>query len=261
MTSHNSETAGGEDRGFRSKARQVISTVEKPRRDGSLATLAGSAMLAWTAKTMWKNTSRAALQALAGVALLGIGRRQRQARRREDRVETGEDVRRTEEGTKVVSDEAHAEAAQDLGAQRNADESQSVYQSETEPNPRGMSDRSEVQRDDGGDVDFVQGKDPGKHRETHLEDEHDTRHRSESDDESTEVDLSEVSMADEASEAAGPHPEQAYPAREGTDPEPISDEAPPRISEETESSAGPDTEDDRVDDEYREQSDESEETT
>lgn len=246
--------------GFRSKAQQAISTFEKRRRDGSLAMLAGSAMLAWTAKTMRKTTSRVALQALTGVTLLGIGRRQRQAKRREERVEPEEGVRRTEGGKKAVSDEAHAEATQDLGAQRNADESQSVYQSEAESNPRGMSDRSDVQMDEGGDIDFVEGKEPGRHRETHLEEEHDTRHHSESD-EQTEVDLSEATMADETSEAAGPHPEQAYPAREGTDPEPISDKAPPRASEGTDSPAGPDTEDDRTDDEPREESDESEETT
>ncbi|WP_097379352.1 hypothetical protein [Natrinema ejinorense] len=38
-------------------------------------------------------------------------------------------------------------------------------------------------------------------------------------------------MADEASEATGSHPEQEYPAREGTDPEPTSEKAPERVSE------------------------------
>lgn len=208
-------------------------------------------MLAVTARRMRNDAGRATLPALAGVVLLGVGSRQRRDRRRKDGVETGPDARRTEGGEKVVSDEAHAEATRDLGAQRNADESRSVYQSETEPNPRGMSDRADVQMDDGGDVDFVEGREPGRRAETHLEDERDTRLDSE-DGEQVEVDLSVATMADEASEAAGPYPEQAYPAHEGTDPEPKSEEAPPRANVGADSATDPDGED--ADDE-REDSD------
>lgn len=162
-------------------------------------------------------------------------------------VQTGKDARRDEEGNKEVSDEAFAET-RDIGAQRDADESSSVYQSESEPNPRGMSDRDDARGDEGEDVDFVEGKDPESHRETHLEDQtaHDTRLHPDDDDQ-TEVDLSESAMADEASEAAGPHPEQAYPAREGTDPEPTSANAPERVGEGAVAPTGPES-DEETDD-------------
>jgi hypothetical protein len=220
--------------------------------------LTGGAVLAWSLGRRRARRGRTALQALAGVALLGIGWRRR-AERRADGIETGEDVGRTEEGEKRTSDEAYAETNRDLGAQRNADESASVYQSDVEPNPRGMSDRADLQRDEGGDVDFVEGKAP-ETRGTHLEAEgaRDTRLHSEHEDERTEVDLSEAAMADEASEAAGPRPEQAYPAREGTDPEPISDEAPPRVGEVTDTT-GSDAE--SRDDESRGERDDSPEST
>lgn len=150
--------------------------------------------------------------------------RPRRATRRADQgegaIETGADARRDEHSEKRLSDEAHAETNRDLGAQRNADESASISQSETEPNPRGMTDRSDVETDDGEDPTFVEETENGSHRETHLEEEnaHDPRLHPEGDNEPTEIDLSEAAMADEASEATGPHSEQAYPAREGTDP-------------------------------------------
>jgi hypothetical protein len=64
-------------------------------------------------------------------------------------------------------------------------------------------------------------------------------------------------MADEASEAAGPQPEQTYPAQEGTDPEPTAAEAPERVSEEAERD-GP-TSEAATDEESGSESDDSEE--
>lgn len=224
--------------------------------------LAGGVLLARTLTTEGRSATRAAVQGLAGTALLAAGIRQRRAGRGGDRVETGADARRTADGEKAVSDEAHAESHQDLGAQRTADESRSVYQSESEPNPRGMSDRSDVRTDQEGDVHFVDGEEPESHRETDLEDgdANDTRLQSERDDEPTEVDVSETAMADEVSEAAGPHSGQAYPAREGTDPEPTSENAPERVGEGAVAPTGHDDEDERDDDDI-EADDESEDAT
>lgn len=249
MPEQTTDTSGSEDSRSRSEAHRAISAIKKRGRNGSLAMLAGGILLARTLKTRRKSKGRNTLQVLAGTALLAIGVRQRRAKRRADRIETGADAQRTAEGEKQVSDEAHAEAQQDLGAQRDADETQSVYQSGTEPNPRGMSDRSDVETDQEGDIHFVEGEKPG-HRETHLEDEdaHDTRLHPESDDEPTEVDLSDAAMADEASEAVGPHSEQAYPAREGTDPEPTSEKAPERVGEGAVAPTDPDTENDQASD-------------
>lgn len=256
MSAHSTETSSGENADSQSKVNQALSTIRKRGQDGSVAMLVGGAMLAWALTIRRKSKGQTTLLALTCLAVLGIGMRQR-------RTKQTEEDQWDEEDKKKISDEAHAEAKQDLGAQRDADESQSVYQSETEPNPRGMSDRSDIQTDDGGDIDFVEGKDPDIHRETHLEDDnvHDPRLHPESDDERTEVDLSEAAMADEASEAAGPHPEQAYPAREGTDPEPTSDKAPERVGEGAVAPAGSKSKDRHAGDETQEGDDGSEETT
>lgn len=243
MSELTSETSGDADARTRSTANQAISTLQRRGRDGSIALLAGGTLLLRAIRAARIRKRRSAVLALAASALVGIGVRQRRASRRAERIPTGADAERDEMGDKAVSDAAWAER-RDLGAGRDADESASVYQSASEPNPRGVSDRADAQADEGGDVDFVEGKEPATHRETHLEDEdaHDTRLHP--DDGQTEVDLSTASMADEASEAAGPHPEQAYPAQEGTDPEPTSEDAPPRVGEGAATPAGPGNEND-----------------
>ncbi|MFC6718029.1 hypothetical protein ACFQGT_10360 [Natrialbaceae archaeon GCM10025810] len=243
MTSQHTETADEESESARSNATHSRWNLEERARDGSLAMAAGGATLASALTALRRSKGRAAALALAGAGLVGLGVRQRRGRRAED-VVTGADAQRDESGEKRVSDEAFAEAERDLGAGRNADESASVSTSETEsatePNPRGMTDRSDVGTDE-GDPQFVEGEEGGPHRETHLEDEtaHDPRLHPESDGEPTEIDLSDAAMADENSEAAGPHPEQAYPAREGTDPEPTSEKAPERVGEGAVAPTGP----------------------
>lgn len=263
MSAHIMETSGGEESNSWPRAKRVLSATKKRSQNGSLAMLAGSAMFAWALKTRRESKGRAALQALASPALLAIGIRQRKDTQGMAGIETEEDIRRTEDGEKKVSDDAHAESHQDLGAGRNADESRSVYQSGPEFNPRGMTDRSDVEADQEGDIHFVEGEKPGAHRGTHLENDeaHDTRLHPESDDKPTEVDLSTAAMADEASEAAGPHSEQSYPAREGTDPEPTSEKAPERVGEGAIAPAGPEDEEDQADDESETESDESEDPT
>lgn len=258
MSELRSETSGDADARTRSTANQAISILQRRRRDGSIAMLAGGALLVRTVRAVRTHKRRSAVLALAASVLVGIGVRQRRASRRAERVPTGADARRDETGDKAVSDAAWAER-RDLGAGRDADESASVYQSASEPNPRGVSDRADVQADEGGDVEFVEGKEPETHRETHLEDEdaHDTRLHP--DDGRTEVDLSTASMADETSEAAGPHPEQAYPTQEGTDPEPTSEDAPPRVGEGAVAPAGPDDEsDENNENEQRDDAEEAE---
>lgn len=261
MATTNTNASSSKESESENKEYRTITTIKKRAQNGSMAILAGGALLARILKTPRKSMRRNSLHGLVGVALIAVGLRQRRGKRKADRVDTGADGRWSAKGEKEVSDEAHAETKQDLGAQRAADETGSVYQSETEPNPRGMSDRSGVQSDHKGDIHFVEGEEPGVHRKTHLEDEdaHDTRLHPESDAEPTEVDLSAAAMADEASEAAGPHTEQAYPAREGTDPEPTSEKAPERVGEGAVAPTGPDVENDS-DTDKSEEDEENEET-
>lgn len=278
MSTHDTSTADGAD--DRSPTRRTIPAIGRRDRSGTLATVAGGAMLLWAARTVRKNAGKAALSALAGVVLLGVGRRQRRTEARADDGDTGVPVSLGDDGEdddngadagdgtdggadsdadKRVSDDAHAEATQDLGAGRVADESRTDDQSDAESNPRGTADDDEVQDDD-GDVEFTEEPAPGTHEEPHLDEEHDTRLDTEIGDEATQVDVSESATADEASEAAGPEPEQAFPAREGTDPEPTAEEA-PESDEETDSSADSGSEDEETDDESAEASEESEESS
>jgi len=243
---------------------------------------AGGALLLWAARTVRRNTGKATLLALAGTALLGIGRRQRRASRSGETIDTGievsldDDDDTDDDGGKRVSDDAHVGATQNLGAGRVADETRSDSGSDEEANPRGTSDRSDVEddadstddtiseddahaeSDEGEEFEFVEEKEPGTHREPHLDDEHDTRLDTDEGDERTQIDVSDSAMADEASEAAGPQPEQAYPAMEGTDPEPKSENVPPRDLEGVDRSGEPDS-DDETDDEADVEADEDSE--
>lgn len=233
MTAQLTETSGREESNGRSKSGLAISAIKKRGQNGSLAILLGAATLLGALARTELSKTRQLAKVMAGGTLFAIGVRQLQSERTADSSDADVETPSTRNGETEVSDDAHSEAEQDLGAERNADETQNVYQPEAEPNPRGMTDRSDVEEDQEGDIHFVEGEQPGEHRETHLEDAdaHDTRLHPDSDGDPTEVDLSEAAMADEASEAAGPHTEQSYPAREGTDPEPTSEKAPERVGE------------------------------
>lgn len=257
MATHETpSTADSEADGNASTMRRTTTELQERSRDGSLATLAGGATLLWAASTVRKNVARGALLALAGAALLGIGRRQRRGDPGEHAAESGitvsldEDEADGHDGTdeKRVSDDAHAQVSGDLGAGRTADESRSGAHSvegAEDVTPRGVADDEALEQDEGGKFDFVEGEDPATHQEPHLEGEVDQDPRVDDGDGEgapTEIDLSTASMADEASEAAGPQTEQAFPAMEGTDPEPQSAQASPRQNEGMESAEESDAE-------------------
>jgi hypothetical protein len=149
MTTHQNQSADDAEESGRSTKRRVRSMLRKRRRDGSLALLAGTAMLAWAARTMRRSRGKAGLQALAGVTLVGVGRRQRLGKRREDQIETGDDAERTASGEKAASDHAHTEAEHDLSAGRVAEESPRDSQSEHEVNRRGMTERVDSESEAG----------------------------------------------------------------------------------------------------------------
>lgn len=215
-------------------------------------------MVVWALKTFRKSKVRATLLVLACCTVFGIGIRQRRVTRETGGIETGGDIQPDTDDETNVSGGVLAEDERDLDVQRNADESHEGYQSETESDPRGVSDESDAQTDDEGDVDFIEGKEPGDHQETNLDEStHDTRLHSKRDDDRTEADLPEAMVADEASESAGPHPEQAYPTRDGTDPEPTPEEASEWIDQEGPTRSP--SEDRRPDDETRRENNESKE--
>lgn len=97
-------------------------------------------------------------------------------------------------------------------------------------NPRGTVDEPDVETKtdpDEGQIQFTDDQTAEPRHKPDLDDapEDPRRDTPDNGDEEVEVDLSEATLADEASEATGPSTEQAYPAKEGTDPEPTGEGA------------------------------------
>ena len=183
--------------------------------------------------------------ALAGAALLGVGLRRRRA-------ESGQ--------TGFSGERAHS-------AETSAHQTASDLQAPSELNPRGV-DNSDVATDPNeGSVQFTTGQDETSEPKPHLDqaDPVDPRYPDEDDPETAEdhveVSLSSTKTTDELGKVAAPDEEQAYPAMEGTDPEPMSEKAPQRYGQgavaneridDEENSAGDEnqaTEDESADDE------------
>lgn len=192
----------------------VLSAVGTGGRSGTLAALAGGALLAGALRA--NSAGRRAGALALGGALLGVGLR----KRRSDDGGSAGDAAGDQESTEA---EAHLERTDVLN------------QSET--NPRGVSGEPDVETEtdpEEGDVQYTTERDERPESKPHLDDEEDPRFPDEEEaatDDGVEIDLSENAMADEASEATGPTDEQSYPASEGTDPEPTADEAPERHNE------------------------------
>lgn len=213
MSTHRTETSERKERGDEtdatSRAKRVASTVTRQGRNGTAAVLTGGALLVRAVRAP-RSKRKAAVQGLVGAALLGLGLRQR---RSGGGTPTGGDgtAERDDEG-KEVSDEAHAARERD----------DVLHQSEA--NPRGVSGEPETETatdPDEGAIQFTDEQDDEPQSQPHIDEEDPMDPRYDDvDDEAAEIDLSEASLADEASEAVGPDPEQAMPAQtEDTEPE------------------------------------------
>ncbi|WP_339104961.1 hypothetical protein [Haloterrigena salinisoli] len=238
MSSHSTDTAdleatyGTDETDTQSEGSGIPSTIGSRVRDGTLPILSGAALLVDAIRTAGRSRRRAGLRAFAGGALLGAGLRQR--RSSDDTAETaGDESGEYAETESIGIGDDAGELSDDARAHRE----RSDVRHESETNPRGVSGEPDVETEtdpDEGEVRFATARNENASPKPRLEDadEEDPR-RPDTEDPSTpddhvEVDLSTAAMADEASEATGPDPEQAYPSLEGTDPEPMSEEAPPR---------------------------------
>ncbi|NUC73587.1 hypothetical protein HTZ84_14940 [Haloterrigena sp. SYSU A558-1] len=245
MSSHSTDTAdleatyGTDETDSRADASGIRSTVLTQVRNGALPILTGTALLVDAVRSAGRSRRRAGLRAFAGGALLGIGLRKR--RSSDDASGPAGDESSAYDDTESIGigDEG-GEISDD--ARANRERSDVLHGSET--NPRGVSGEPDVETEtasDEGDVRFTTDRDGDASPKPHLEGTDEDPRRAEADpeadDDHVEVDLSEAAMADEASEATGPDPEQAYPSLEGTDPEPMAEEAPPRDGHEADSAA------------------------
>lgn len=196
------------------RTRRALSRLFGGTRRGTIAMLAGGALLARARRTSGR--LRTALSALAGIALVGYGIRERLAG-----------------GTRGAADGPPADRLEDrTGAADDGSQGTEAMRSEshTGTNPRDVSQDPDIDTEteaDDGSVQFTTDQDASPRSRPHRDDpeaDRDTRRESsegEDEDEPVEVDISESAMADEPNEAAGPDPTQAYPSQvEDTEPDP-----------------------------------------
>lgn len=201
------------------RARDAAGRLGGPNRRGTIAMLAGGALLA-SAKS-GRGRLRSALAALGGLGLVAYGVRQRLSGGRRGGGEGGRGPHDRPDGGTGATDEGGG-GTESMRAE-----------SHTGANPRDVRDGPDVDDrtgDDEGRVRFTTDHEAEPRPDPDLEaetGEADTRHPGESeegdasDGDAVEVDISEAAMADEPNEAAGPTPEQAYPAQvEDTEPDP-----------------------------------------
>jgi len=192
------ETENSADDSAQSRSR-TVETLRSSAEDGSLPLLAGAILFG---RALLPGRSRGArvLQALTATALVGIGLRQRKARQqRETAFEAG-----------TGTSEQRAESQQE------------------EYNPRGTAGEPDIETKtdpDEGSLQFTEDQTEEVGTRPDLDEPAPDDPRLEGESETTEVNLSEAAMADEASEAVGPAPEQAQPTQtDATEPEEMPEE-------------------------------------
>lgn len=215
-TADTTETHGRNETVRRPRPKRVISSAGRRVGNGVTASLVGGTLLAAAVRAAGRNRRRAGLFGLVGAALLGVGI----GRRRSDDGTSGPDGR-----------------ARKSSAEASAHRTASDLVDRSETNPRGVGDSDVATEPNEGSVQFTTEQDETGEPRPHLDpdDPGDPRYADEDDPETNgdhvEVSLSSTKTTDELGKVAAPDEEQAYPASEGTDPEPMSEKAPPRYGE------------------------------
>lgn len=215
QTTDRTDHGRGQTSGARSLATELISTARNRDRPGSTAVVAGGTLLVRALRTFRRNRRRAAIQALIGGALVAFGLRQSRSAS-----ETAPDRGATSSVTTGGSGESMVDKA------RSAADRIGIGSGDV--NPRGVSNEPDVETKtdpDEGPVQFRTDQDAGPRSKPHLDGAGADDPRRHEEDDEVDVDISDAALADEASEATGPDPEQAQPAStEGTEPEPTPEE-------------------------------------
>jgi len=199
MTDQSTESHASERRVHRTRANEIVSNVTEHSPSGSASMLLGGALVVRALQSQRKG--RSLLYALGGAGLVAFGVRRRRSR--------------TDESTQESD---HLDAG-DTGTSEQRSDSHQI-----DINPRGTDDEPDIETETGpdeGSIQFTEDRPEEPRAEPDLDEPAPEDPRLDDDDDITEIDLSEAAMADEASEAAGPAPEQAQPVQtEGTEPEP-----------------------------------------
>lgn len=224
----------------------AVSAASEGTRGATLSLAGGGVLLVAALRSLVRGKARAIPLGLAGAGLVryGLGKR----RSSEDEAPTFEPTTEAVEGGtegKETTDEASAAAgrAEDV----DVDETGEIPEAADLGEEEGGS-RVEFTEDEPGDR-----EEPRSKPDLEDDDASDPRQTGDDADEPAEIDLSQSAMAEEASEAAGPSPEQAQPSQtDATEPEetPEEDASHKKVDPDDESDANQDgsEEEDETDD-------------
>lgn len=226
VDSEKTRDTGGQPR--QTRPRRLLSTGARRATDGTGAAAVGGLLVLDAVRTAPKRRLRAGLLALLGGTLVGLGVRQR----RSGGSPSGGSSQRGTGGGEGEHGDDH-EVSADAHAHRVATD-----MTNPDTNPRGTTGEPDAQGVVDREVEDVtfdedQSEDEVEARPTLGGDDEDPRIPDEETPgtDGTEVSLSETDMTDELGKVSQPEDEQAYPSSEGTDPEPMPDEAPDRYGE------------------------------
>ena len=199
MSTSNTETLEFDDKSTSIRSR-TIDFITRRTKDGSLPLLAGISLFVRTIQKR-ENRGRMVVRALAATALVGVGLRQRRAQRNTSQIDNERETRYERTGTYEKRAESH----------------------QPDTNPRGTSDEPDVETKtdpDEGSIQFTEDQKDEIQPTPNLDEQSPEDPRLDDEEDTTEIDLSEASMADEASEAAGPSAGQSQPTQiDDTEPE------------------------------------------
>jgi len=186
--SRHEETGGATD-GSEDEGSGTVDAILKRFKDGSVPILAGAALLVWTVSGR-KNRKFTAGRLLVASTLVAVGLRQRYRRSSDD--DMPEETHHSGTGTFEQRADSHQE---DTNPRGTAGEPDIETQTPGEDSVRFTEDQT-------GTTGSMPEGDTGSAGDPRVDD-----------DDVTEIDLSEASMADEASEAAGPSSVQSQPTQ------------------------------------------------
>jgi len=197
----------------------AVSAASEGTRGATLSLAGGGVLLVAALRSLVRGKARAIPLGLAGAGLVryGLGTRRSSEEEAPTFEPTTEAVESGTEG-KETSDEASAAAGrtEDL----DVDETGDIPDEADLGEESGGGSRVEFTEDEPGDPD-----EPRTKPDLEDDDAADPRRTGDDADEPAEIDLSQSAMAEEASEAAGPSPEQAQPTQtDATEPEETSEE-------------------------------------
>ncbi len=225
------------------------SMIETHGRSGTLAIALGVILLLGSLRKLRGGGRRGLVAAIAGLALVAVGVRQRRADGDYEGDALDDDASMGRETETSVHDDDDSESSDDASTQLQRPDTPK----HAGMNPRDVDEYPDAATggEDEGDIQFTRDQDEGTEAKPEIEGVDDPRLDEGTDDEAeVEIDISEAAMADEPAEAAGPTSQQSQPtATKDDDTTPEDIDADVSSEDAAEKRVGPDDEADGGDEE------------